>query len=181
MNLENLGKMIQNRRKQLGYTLRELAARSELSAPFLSQVEKGSASPSVLSLVKIARGLNIPSSYFLDTEGSHTHVCKAADVRFFQLNDSQVRYGRIGNTASQRQLEPLLMVYPPRYSSEPMTHSGEEFLYILSGRMRLKIGAQTQHLHPGDSAHFNSGLRHIWSNESDEELRILWVGTPPLL
>jgi transcriptional regulator with XRE-family HTH domain len=173
--------MIQNRRKQLGFTLRQLAERADLSAPFLSQLERGSTSPSVMSLVKIAKGLGVPSSYFLDTEGSATHVCKASDVRFFDLNDSRVRYGRVGNTASNRALEPLLMVYPPRYTSEPMTHGGEEFIYVLAGQMRLTIGERTEHLGAGDSAHFNSGLRHVWSNESDEELRVLWVGTPPLL
>jgi transcriptional regulator with XRE-family HTH domain len=173
--------MIQNRRRQLGLTLRELAQRSDLSAPFLSQLENGSTSPSVVSLVKIAKGLGVPSSYFLDTAGSATFVCKASDVRFFDLNDSKVRYGRVGNTSSDRALEPLLMVYPPRYSSEPMTHGGEEFIYVLEGHMRLTIGDRTEYLSAGDSAHFNSGLRHVWKNESDEELRVLWVGTPPLL
>ncbi|MER3443968.1 MAG: hypothetical protein C4333_07520 [Meiothermus sp.] len=181
MKPEELGRMIQNRRKQLGYTLRELAERAELSAPFLSQVEKGSTTPSVASMVKIARALGVPVSYFLDTEGSAAQVRKGSEVRFFNLNESRVRYGRIGSTAPERQLEPLLMIYPPRYTSAPVTHGGEEFFYILCGRMRLQIGEQTYHLGPGDSAHFNSGLRHIWSNEGDEELRVLWVGTPPLL
>jgi transcriptional regulator with XRE-family HTH domain len=174
--------MVQNRRKQLGLTLRQLAERASLSAPFLSQVENGLAVPSVGSMVKIAHALGVPNAYFLDTAGTNTVVHRQEDTRFYRLDGgSQVRYGRVGSTVPERQLEPMLLVYPPRYTSEPVSHSGEEFLYVLQGHMRLKVGSETHHLRAGDSAHFNSGLRHVWSNEGDEELRVLWVGTPALL
>ncbi len=176
-----LGKMVQNRRKQLGLTLRILAEKANLSAPFLSQIENGSATPSVTSMVKIASALGVPTSYFLDIASSDTLVHKASDTHFYRLDQTQVRYGRIGSSLPNRQLEPMLLIYPPNYTSEPVTHSGEEFLFVLQGRVRLTIGNETQLLAVGDSAHFNSGLRHVWSNDTNEELRVLWVGTPALL
>lgn len=176
-----LGKMVQNRRKQLGLTLRSLAQKAGLSAPFLSQIENSTATPSVTSMVKIAQALGVPTSYFLDIASSNTLVHKASDTHFYRLDQSQVRYGRIGSQLMQRQLEPLLMIYPPHYASEPMTHSGEEFLFVLQGQMRLTIGTENHLLTVGDSAHFQSGLRHVWRNDSELELRVLWVGTPALL
>ncbi len=176
-----LGKMVQNRRKQLGLTLRSLAQKAGLSAPFLSQIENSTATPSVTSMVKIAQALGVPTSYFLDIASSNTLVHKASDTHFYRLDQSQVRYGRIGSQLPERQLEPLLMIYPPHYASEPMTHSGEEFLFVLQGQMRLTIGTENHLLTVGDSAHFQSGLRHVWRNDSEQELRVLWVGTPALL
>ena len=176
-----LGQMMHNRRKQLGLTLRQLAEKAGLSAPFLSQIENSSTTPSVTSMVKIASALGVPTSYFLDIANSNTLVHQSSQTHFYRLDQSHVRYGRIGSSLPNRQLEPMILIYPPNYASETVTHSGEEFLYVLQGRVRLTIGSETQVLEVGDSAHFNSGLRHLWSNDTDQELRVLWVGTPALL
>ncbi len=63
---KTIGCMIKNRRKELGFTLKELSERADISISFLSDIERGQTNPSINKLSKIAKVLSKPSSYFLE-------------------------------------------------------------------------------------------------------------------
>ncbi|HAF71129.1 TPA: hypothetical protein DCL37_07305 [Candidatus Acetothermia bacterium] len=65
MVLEGIGARIRALRRKKGLTLNELASRCQLSASFLSQVERGMISPSIVSLYRICQVLEIPISHLL--------------------------------------------------------------------------------------------------------------------
>ncbi len=175
-----MGFMIRARRLQLHMTLTELAKRSGLSTPFLSQAERGESGLSLSSLVRVAEALGVSLNYFVATEGPDTQVRSPTDLEFFTLDGLPVRYARLGSTAQDRELEPLLVVVPAEYTSEPLRHAGEEFFYILQGRLVVFLNDTTYELGPGSTAHFKSGVRHRWRNVGKEEVRLIWVGTPTL-
>jgi quercetin dioxygenase-like cupin family protein len=175
-----VGKMIRARRMQLDLTLVELAKRSGLSSPFLSQVERGVTGLSVTSLKQIAQALEVSMNYFLDTHDHDEQVRSIHDLHYFSINGSSMRYARLGSTAGDRELEPLYVVMPPKHVSEPFKHAGEEFFLVLRGQLTVQIGKKTHLLGPGNSVHYKSGIRHKWRNDGDEEVHLVSVSTPPL-
>lgn len=174
----NVGPLIRARRMQMDLTLSEVARRSGLSVPFLSQVERGQTGLTVVSLMKIAEALGVSVNYFLDTQEPDVPTRSAKDFHFFTLAESKMRLARIGSMDPERQLEPLLVIFPPKYETESLKHAGEEFLYILRGEIEIRLGRKRYRLMAGDTGHFQSAIRHKWVNPTEDEAHVLWVGTP---
>jgi transcriptional regulator with XRE-family HTH domain len=176
-----LGGKIRALRQRLKLTLGDVAERAELSKPFLSQVERGLASPSITSLKGISRALGVNLQYFVETPSEERSVCRGDQLRFFSFADSSNLFARLTNAPAGRQLEAILVKLPAGQTrSEMTTHAGEEFLYVLSGTLALTLEGKTFTLDEGDSAHYQSTVPHGWSNPSEEEAVLVWVGTPTL-
>ena len=170
------------RRMQLRITLTELSKRTGLSVPFLSQVEKGTKGLSLTSLKSIADGLAVSMNYFLDTHDQDERVRSTDDLHFFSIDGSKVRYARLGSTSKKRELEPLYVVIPPKFdSAEISKHPGEEFFYVIKGKLTVIVGKKTHYLEPGNTIHYKSGLRHGWRNDSNEEVHLISVTSMSLL
>ena len=176
----DVGKMIRTRRRQLDLTLAQLAERSHLSSAFLSQVERGLAGLSVTSLKQIAQGLEVSMNYFLAIEEPDEPVRSIHNPHFFGINGSRLRYARLGSTTQDRELEPMYVVIPPGYASEPFDHAGEEFVFVLKGKITVQVGKKIHRLKSGDAVHYKSGIRHMWRNDTQEEVQVLTINTPPL-
>jgi mannose-6-phosphate isomerase-like protein (cupin superfamily) len=77
-------------------------------------------------------------------------------------------------------MEPhLFRVAPGAGSGESYSHEGEEFLYILNGRLDIALGEEQFHLQTGDSFYFASNTLHSWTNPANIETTVLWINTPP--
>jgi len=178
----DLGARVRTRRRQLGLTLRELGQRAGLSAAFLSQVERGLAKPALSSLVSLAQALQVSPEFLLDVPSSDKKFIKQfSDLAFFNLDGLPVRYAFLSNEFQGRQLEAVLVEIPKGYSSEVWKHPymGEEFIFVISGILKLWLGNKEHELRSGDSAHFRSDVRHKWANPGSEITQVLWMGTPP--
>jgi quercetin dioxygenase-like cupin family protein/DNA-binding XRE family transcriptional regulator len=177
----SVGSKIRGLRQRQGRTLDDIATAAQLSKPFLSQVERDLASPSITSLVSIAKALGVPVSYFVDTPTEAGCVCRGQDLKFFGFADSTDLYARLTNPSGGRQLEAILVRIPAGdRPSEVTTHAGEEFLHVLSGEVTLTLEGQSFVLGVGDSAHYESTVPHAWTNTSNQETVLVWVGTPRL-
>lgn len=177
----NIGSAIRARRNQLDMTLTELASRAGLSMSFLSQVENKNAGLSVTSLVQVAKALGVSINYFVDVASGAEPIRSPEDRHYFSLSGSTVRNARLGSIDEDRQLEPIHVIIPPHTrSDDSFGHAGEEFLYVLKGTLTLHIGQKIHKLGPGHSAWHRSSSRHRWQNEGDEEVHLIWVGTPKL-
>jgi uncharacterized cupin superfamily protein len=74
----------------------------------------------------------------------------------------------------------LFAVEPGGGSQGAYAHEGEEFIYVLEGRLDLRLGSGERYLlKPGDCAYYPSTLDHEWWNASRLVTRLLWVNTPP--
>jgi quercetin dioxygenase-like cupin family protein/DNA-binding XRE family transcriptional regulator len=176
-----LGGKIRALRKRLQRTLGETATVAGISKPFLSQVERGLATPSITSLVGIARALGVTVQYFVDTPTEATSVRRADELQFFSFADSANLFARLTNVSGDRQLDAILVRLPAgQPPSEVTTHAGEEFLYVLRGEITLSLEDRTFVLNAGDSAHYESTVPHGWANTARNETVVVWVGTPRL-
>jgi uncharacterized cupin superfamily protein len=68
------------------------------------------------------------------------------------------------------------MIVPPGYASEQVVHEGEEIVYILDGEIAQVVDGSEYVMTPGDSMHFLGTSPHSWSNKTDRQARLLWVG-----
>jgi len=174
----SIGSLLKARRAALGLTLQELAERSELSAAFLSQAERGKATPSIVSLINIANALETDIHYFITPPVPKSLVRRADNPQYIDI-DSPVVYQRLDAEIRNQQMNALLMEMPPGVEL-PVVHraEGEDFFYVLEGEVEQSIGDKVFTLKKGDSAHHNTQVDHSVVNKSDKVAKLIWVGTP---
>ncbi|MDD4903971.1 MAG: cupin domain-containing protein [Candidatus Bipolaricaulis sp.] len=185
--MESVGQRIRDLRLEKGWTLKELAARCELSTSFLSQVERGLSSVSITSLHIICQALGMTLGEFFRQLGDGiarpnggertVEVMKAKDQRAVNLSEASIKYRFLSREFPERQFEIMLGEIPPGYIYPPFPHEGEEFGYVLEGQLLLTIGDETYTLGPGDSYHFAASTPHGYQAEGGAGVRILWVQT----
>jgi transcriptional regulator with XRE-family HTH domain len=123
-----LGSKIRALRQRLKRTLDDTATAARISKPFLSQVERGLATPSLTSLAGIASALGVTVQYFVDTPSEERSVSRGDQLRFFGFADSANLFARLTNVTGGRQLEAILVKMPPgQKRSEVNTHAGERW------------------------------------------------------
>ena len=175
-----IGGLLKARRLECGLTLQETADRSGLSAAFVSQVERGKATPSIVSLINLARALDTDIHYFI-TPPAATSLVRRADKPEYVEIDSPVKYRRLDAQIRNQRMNALLMEIPPA-TALPVVHrqEGEDFFYVLDGEVEQTIGEEVFTLRKGDSAHHNTQVDHSVVNKSRRVATLLWVGTPVL-
>lgn len=176
---DSIGPLVRARRRRLGLTLKELALRTGLSISFLSQVERNQASPSLSSLIGIARVLGVGIDAFVDPPGGARMVSRADERTLFSLVPNGVQYGRVSSDIPDQDLHANTAVIPPGYVSPTITLDGEVIVYVLEGVLWYRVGEDSFELGAGDAIHFKTRMRHAWGNRTEAEVRLLCVSTVP--
>ena len=192
-----LGPRLRAIRRSRGLSLRELARRLELSPSSISQIETGKMQPSVRTLYALVSefGVTVDEVLFDQappaTDGrpaSATEASPAAAGPGLALQraagrpaislNSGVTWERLIFWADE-DVEFMEATYEPGGASGPddqlVRHSGHEFGYLLSGRLRVVVGFDEFILEPGDSITFPSSTPHRLSNDGSEAARAIWV------
>ena len=176
-----IGSKIKRLRVRLGLTQEELAARTELTKGFISQLERDNTSPSIATLMDIleALGTNV-SEFFSDREDDGVMTYAADDMFIKADEEAGVTIRWLVTNAQRNALEPILVTLAPGASTEPDDpHEGEEFGYVLSGVITLVSGEQKRKVRRGDAFYFRPTGVHYLTNTGKSEGKVLWVSTPP--
>lgn len=176
-----IGEKIRQLRLQRNLTQGELADRCELSKGFISQVERDLASPSIATLVDMLECLGSDLKTFFTDEGKEKVVFSPADL--FEKSDDEDKHGKITwlvPTAQKNSMEPILLeLEPGGESAEMPPHEGEEFGFVLSGRITLRLGTREYPVKTGGSFCIHPSSAHSLLNPGKVKARLLWVSTPP--
>jgi DNA-binding transcriptional MerR regulator len=166
-------------RHRAGLSLRQTSERSGLSISFISAIERGTSGASVAALRRLVAALGATTLDLLDAGDAPRRLVTPQERRQLALDDGRVQIEQLAH--GTRLLEPQLFVLAPGATSEgPYAHEGEEFLFLLEGRLRLWLGeAESYRLCAGDALSFPSTLPHRWRNDAAGETRLLWINTPP--
>jgi len=184
MDNETVGRTIRKLRQDRDWTLEELSTRSGLSVGFLSQVERGLSSLSVASLKTVCDALDVPlAQFFTVSDGSdRPAIAKAGQPHYqMRIGSSEVTYSMLSGSRPSRTLEAFIAEYPPGYSPPILPHEGEEFGYVLAGKIVLIFEGEEHVLEPGDSFQIDSSRPHTVRNPDKKPARILWVQTLKIL
>ena len=176
-----IGSKIKRLRVRLGLTQEELAARTELTKGFISQLERDITSPSIATLMDIleALGTNV-SEFFSEREEDGLAVYSAEDMFIKEDEEAGVTIRWLVTNAQKNALEPILVTLSPGASTEPDDpHEGEEFGYVLSGAITLISGEQKHRVRRGDAFYFRPTRVHYLTNSGKRPAEVLWVSTPP--
>ncbi len=187
--MDGVGERIRAIRRRKGWTLENLSANCKLSIGFLSQVERGLSSLSIVSLQAISRALEVSLSELFLKEQDHqlaeneavSPVTKVSEQLRIQIAEYPITYQYLSGEFPNRIAEVLINEFPPNYRHPLATHKGEEFGYVLEGRLMLKIVEDEYSLEPGDSYHFLASKPHSYQTSEKKGARVLIVTTQRLL
>jgi len=172
---------IKNFRKQRGLTLKELGERTNLSVSFLSQVERGVSSMTLVSLRKIANALDVSMDTLVNVSEESTYVNSTDSQIIMRLGKNYKGFVRLSGKFPGRKLEGVLLIMDPHMeNSEISSHDGEEIYYIVKGRATFVLDGEAYLVSAGESIHYPSTVRHQILNREDEELVMMCVITPAI-
>ncbi len=175
----DIGYKIKQLRVQKGLTLEELASRSELTKGFLSQLERNLTSPSISTLNDILEVLGTTLSDFFQEAKEEKVVFQSKDFFTDEKQDYTIHW--IVPNSQKNEMEPILLELLPGANSFRVSPSaGEEFGYVLEGRITLVNGDKEYAVKKGETFYLNGKNYHFIKNDKKTLAKILWVSTPPL-
>lgn len=173
----SLGPQLRKLRLQRGEPLAQVAEATGVSIGFLSNLERSQSEASVGILRKLAQyyGLNI-LDFFHPIEGT-TPLVRPQDRKILEGGPGvQMELLASGKIT----MEPhLFRIAPGAGSGDGYSHHGEEFLFLIRGRLVITLEDEEFRLRAGDSFYFGSHTQHRWMNPGKTETVILWINTPP--
>lgn len=173
-----LGARIRELRTARRLTLVRLATATGLSHPFLSQLERGLAQPSLGSLRRIALALETsPIELIAASDGAADEpgVIEVQRAGEGALPDSFASGSARMLAHSARAFHPVEIEADVREPGETFTHAEEEFVYIVEGRLRVELDDAMYDLGPGDSLYYPGGVSHRWWSGDGRRYRLLVV------
>ena len=193
INLEvkalKIGSKVRELRQKKHYTLQDVAAKTGLSKPFLSQIENHHVVPPVATLLKLARSFDVGLAYFFQDEVGVDRIAitrRAERVRVerrphHRKGEVNYIYEALDTKKTNKHMEPFLVEFPVQDTSEMifMNHEGEEFLHVLEGTLEFRSIDRVEVLQPGDSIYFESELSHSFRCLGEKPARalvVVWTG-----
>ena len=166
-----------------GLSQRELAKRAGVTNGMISLIEQGRVSPSVASLKKVLDGLPMGLAEFFTMDPAGTAQVFYTGAELIELGEGDVSLRLVAARRPGRRMAVLHEIYEPGADtgSEMLSHPGEEGGVVVSGRVEVTIGSQTQVLGPGDAYYFASAVPHRFRNRSRERCEIISASSPPTL
>ena len=166
--LESVGPRLRRVREQRGVTLTEVAARTGMSKSTLSRLENGQRKPSLELLLPLAQVYRVPLD---DLVGAP----EVGDPRI-RLKPRRVNGRTVLPLTHPGGVQAWKIVIPKGQSTPKLrTHDGYEWLYVLSGRMRLIQGGQDLVLEVGEAAEFDTQLPHWFGSTGDGPAEVLSI------
>jgi transcriptional regulator with XRE-family HTH domain len=179
-DVDAVGPRIRALREAMGLSLRDLADRSGVSAPMLSQVERGETSPTLAVARRVASGLDLTLSQLLRLDEDR-HVVVIRKGRGRQRRRRGHRVEELTPPLPGQRADVSLHRLDPGaatggFGDPPLHEPGSrETAVILDGSATLVIDGQRHELHAGDSVTFDADLAHHFENDGSEPAELLAV------
>jgi len=191
MDTSNIvGEKIKMLREEREISREKLAEKSELTLDQIQRIEENINIPSLSPLIKIARVLGVRLGTFLDgTEEAGPTICRAdreGDTISFSNNEVNSRkhmnYRSLSKDRKDRHMEPFMIDVKEigKSNYELSSHEGEEFIFVLKGRMEIFYGNETYQLNVGDSIYYDSVVPHHVHSAKGNNASILAVIYTPI-
>src|SRR5262245_5283611 len=175
-----LGDRVRSLREAMNLSLRDLAERSGVSAPMLSQVERGETSPTLAVAQKIAAGLDLTLSQLLRLdEDRHVVMVRAGEGRTRRRRGHRVE--ELSPPLPGQRADVSVHTLAPDAATggpgDPPLHEpgSRETAVVLEGDVGLFVDGQRQVLTQGDSVTFDADLPHHFENNGDTDVRLIAI------
>lgn len=168
-----IGNNLQHIRKQKNMSLDRAAELTGVSKGMLAQIEKGASNPTVSTLWKIATGLNVSFSYFMEEEEQEIEHIALKDIKPIMENDGKMQVYPLFPYDQNRRFEVFTIDLEAGWNhiSEPHNEGTEEYIIVTEGEMEVCIGDSTYRLSTGDAIRYLADKPHCYRNVTDVRVR----------
>lgn len=174
----DIGSKIKQLRQQLNLSQAELADRCELTKGYISQLENDLTSPSISTLCDILSALGTDLSEFFKKEVDEKVVFSAED--FIEKHENGMLLKWIIPNAQKNEMEPVLVeLLPGASTSVDFPHEGEEFGFVLEGKIVIELGKNKYACKKGETFYYAADKAHNICNTGKQNAKFLWISTPP--
>jgi transcriptional regulator with XRE-family HTH domain len=183
-DLVKVGARLRRLRKERGWKLEDLAGRTNLSRAYLSRLESGERQPSLSVLFDLARAYDVSFSSLFEPEPEAKNLVVVRNSEARPQRGNGLLYERLSDGSWAFNLQPLRVVVPAEREAEALyKHEGEQWLYVLSGRLRLGMAGEEGELEAGDAIHFDADNPHSFEalDGRDAEVIVVACAIPYLL
>lgn len=177
--LTSIGESLRAAREQRGLTLDEASALSGISKSHLSRLESSERQPSVSSLLALSAAFGVTvGALFGETQAPTPLGISPPDPPRRESNGLVI--AACSGYSGSSVIDALrVTVAPDRPAPPPARHPGEEWLYVLSGTLRLEYDDDVHSLEAGTAAHFNAEVPHRLGAEQGA-VEVLLVAAKPV-
>jgi len=168
-----VGKKIRRERVKKKMSLDRVANETGFSIDYLKEVEAGKVIPPVGALLQLSKALEIDSGFFLREQESSLK----SRIKAYTMRTENYAYTTLTPGAENKHLKAFKVTIEAMQDHKGVgyQHEGEEFIYVLAGKIELTVGDHVNTLNEGESLHFNSGIRHKLRNIGEEKAELLVV------
>jgi transcriptional regulator with XRE-family HTH domain len=165
---EIIGDRVRQTRTARGITLDQLARLTGFTTGYISKIENVRKVPPIATLARIARALGVDIAYFFE-ENDRNSLDESVSVVRANERQPLVRggssfgydYEGLAHTKRNKHMEPFIFTFPKSIAKDVFfEHEGEEFLFVLSGRVEFEAAQQKWLLEAGDSIYIDSSVPH---------------------
>lgn len=190
MKQNKIGRKIKKFREFRQISLEDLALNANLDLAQLKEIEQKGNVPSLGHLIKISRALGVRIGTFLDdSEQIGPVVIKAGDEKSsksFSTKDEKTRehlnFFSLASDKAGRHMEPFVVEIEPQKETDYKlsSHEGEEFIFVLEGKIEINYGKDIYELKKGDSIYLDSVVSHNIHAAGEKLAKILAVVYTPV-
>lgn len=181
--MKRLGERVKRKRESLNMQLNELAKKVGISSSALSQIEKAKAFPSVITLKSIADNLYTTVGELIGENEILTNnpLVTYDQKSFVEKNESGASLFLLSNHENGKLMDTFFVEFEKNATSDGImkNHPGQEFIFVLDGKIEFTLDDDKYILEKNDSFYFNSARQHHARNQKNGISRIIWIVTPP--
>lgn len=172
------GRAVKQRREAAGLSLRELAARSGISSSMISDIERGTKSPTVVTVVRLAQALGVSAAALIDGEAG-----PSARIRVLRRGEGAggehpARWQTLGPASPASRIDFVRFQIPPATVLGPSAaHPAGtiEHMHVAAGTVRVTVGDETAELAAGDSCSCRTDAPHGIENPDRSTEALLYL------
>lgn len=161
-----VGTRIRTYRERLSMSVADLAQKSGIDEKVIDSIENGAVLPALGVLTKISRALGQRLGTFMDDQFTPDPVItRAADLDAKKAAGGDINEGgyssySLAQGKPDRHMDPFRIEFAANGVEAMSSHEGEELIICVAGEVELTYGNDKTILHPGDTAYYNSVVRH---------------------
>lgn len=175
--LQEIGQRIRRLRQAAELTLRELAERADLTPGYISQLERGKVSISIDSLMMLLDALNVPIANFFRPSRERI-VFREEDAMLLE-REGVDEFAALVPGGANRVMEPVRVRLQPGESVTLKPFSGEQYGYLLRGRVAITYINNTSRASKGQSFYAGGEGEITIQNPGKSEAVFIWITSPP--
>jgi len=179
----NVGERVKAVRESRHLSLEDISQRTNIDISVLKDIEMGLIAPPLGTIIKLSKALEMKLGYFISGEEDRAYtIVRHGDRKLVSRYDSKraayygYEYESLAPHKKDRHMEPFLVTLEPSETEEERsTHDGQEFIFVLQGKMEVRLSDEIHTLDPGDSIYYDSTVPHLVKCHGNQTTKILAV------